>query len=171
MSTIRFSTEIIKSGSRVYIQLPESATKMLPPETMIEGVINFFPFRVELKNGQFEVNKTLEKAAKLNAGEAVPVEITRVGDEPEVRVPADLSEALKTSKVASDQWNKITPMARRDWVLSICTVKKQETRIGRIEKTIDMLEHGKGRVCCFPGIGWIMKGNEEAGIWLKLKSR
>lgn len=168
MQTIRFNTELIKSGNRVYVQLPESVTKKLPQETMIEGIINFFPFRVELKDGQSEVNKTLQSASKINDEDTIPVEITRVGDEPEVRVPTDLSKALKTSKVATDQWKKITPMARRDWVLSICTVKKEETRVGRIKKTIDMLEHGKGRVCCFPGIGWIMKGNEEAGIWLKL---
>ena len=156
-----------KIESKGLLTLPRSASAKLPSRdvTMVEGTINGFPFRAALEpdgNGShwLRINKALQGAAGADVGDTVTVEITRVGEEPECRVPADLRKALEAAPPALDVFTRITPMARRDWVLSIISVKQEETRKRRLEMTCDMLASGKRRPCCFPGINWRRKDSD-----------
>lgn len=181
-STIRFSAKLLqpkaneKTGSWT-LTLPKNASAKLPSRgrTMAEGTINSSPFRAALEpngNGShwLRVNKTMRDAAGVDA-DTVMVEITRAGEEPEVRVPIDLRKALAAAPLAQAGWEDITPLARRDWIFSISSAKQPETRRRRIEKACDMLASGKRRLCCFPGIKWIMKKNAKScGMWLPLAS-
>jgi Bacteriocin-protection, YdeI or OmpD-Associated/Domain of unknown function (DUF1905) len=182
-STIRFNAKLFrpktneKGGSWV-LTLPKNASAKLPSRgrTMVEGTINSFPFRAALEpNGKgshlLRVNKILRDAAGADAVDTVTVEITRAGEEPEMRVPMDLRKALAAAPLAQAGWEDITPLARRDWIFSVCSAKQPETRRRRIEKACDMLASGKRRLCCFPGIKWIMKENAKScGMWLPLPS-
>ena len=181
-STIRFSARLVrpqateKIGSWALLILPRNASTKLPSRglTMVEGTINAIPFRAALEpNGKgshwLKVNQALHDAAGADAGDTVTVEITRAGEETELRVPADLRKALAAAPLAQASWADITPMARRDWVFSISTAKLPETRRRRIEKACDMLASGKRRLCCFPGVKWLMKENAKScGMWLPL---
>jgi len=141
---------------------------------MVEGTINAFPFRAALEpNGKgshwLRVNKIMRDAAGGDSVDTVTVEIARAGDEVEIRVPMDLRKALADAPLAKEGWEDITPLARRDWIFSICTAKQPETRRRRIEKACDMLASGKRRLCCFPGIKWLMEKNEKScGMWMAL---
>jgi hypothetical protein len=181
-STIRFNAKLFrpeaseKVGSWAFLTLPKSASAKLPSRgtTMVEGTINSFPFRAALKpngNGshRLTVNKEMHDAAGADADDTVTVEIARAGEEPEIRVPMDLRKALAADPLAQAGWEDITPMARRDWIFSISSAKQPETRRRRIEKACDMLASGKRRLCCFPGIKWLMKKNAKScGMWLPL---
>ena len=181
-SAIRFSAKLFrgkaseKFGSLTFLTLPKSASAQLPSRgvTMVEGTINNFPFRVALNpNGKgshrLTVNKAMHDAAGADANDTVTVEITRAGEEPEIRVPVDLRKALATAPLAQAGWEDITPMARRDWIFSISSAKQPETRRRRIEKACDMLASGKRRLCCFPGIKWLMEKNAKScGMWVPL---
>ena len=160
------------------LTLPKNASAKLPSRgrTMVEGTINSFPFRAALEsngNGShcLRVNKTMRDAAGADAGDTVTVEITRAGEEPETRVPMDLRKALAAVPLAQTGWEDITPMARRDWIFSICSAKQPQTRRRRIEKACDMLASGKRRLCCFPGIKWLMgKNAKSCGMWLPVRN-
>ena len=181
-STIRFSAKLLqpkateKIGSSTLLTLPKGASAKLPSRglTMVEGTINGIPFRAALEpNGKgshwLRVNQAMQDAAGAEAGDTVTVEITRAGAEPEIRVPMDLRQALAATPPAQASWADITPMARRDWIFSITSAKQPETRRRRIEKACDMLASGKRRLCCFPGIKWLMKENAKScGMWLPL---
>jgi Bacteriocin-protection, YdeI or OmpD-Associated/Domain of unknown function (DUF1905) len=180
-STIRFSAKLIprepnEKPTSWTLTLPKNASAKLPSRgsTMVEGAINAFPFRAALEpNGEgshsLSVNKTMRHAAGADSLDTVTVEITRAGDEPEIRVPIDLHKALAAAPLAQAGWDDITPLARRDWIFSITSAKQPETRQRRIEKACDMLASGKRRLCCFPGVKWIMKENEKScGMWLPL---
>ena len=181
-STIRFSAKLFrpkateKVGSWTLLTLPKNASAKLPLRgmTMVEGTINGFPFRAALEpNGKgshwLRVSKAMHDAAGGDAGDAVTVEITRAGDEPQTRVPMDLRKALAAAPLAQALWADITPIARRDWILWISSAKQPETRRHRIEKASAMLASGKRRVCCFGGIKWLMKNHATSGrIWLQL---
>jgi Bacteriocin-protection, YdeI or OmpD-Associated/Domain of unknown function (DUF1905) len=183
-STIRFSAKLFRPeatetiGSSTLLTLPKNASAKLPSRgmTVVEGTINGFPFRAALEpNGKgshwLRVNKTMSDAAGANALDTVTVELARVEEEPEIRVPMDLRKALAAAPSAQAGWENITPMARRDWIFSISSAKQPETRRRRIEKACDMLASGKRRLCCFPGIKWLMKGNAKScGMWLPLPS-
>ena len=181
-TTIRFSARLFrpkateKIGSWVLLTLPKNASAKLPSRgiTMVEGTINGFPFRAALEpNGKgshwLKVNKALHDAAGADAGDAVTVEITRAGEEPETRVPMDLRKALAAAPLAQALWADITPIARRDWILWISSAKQSETRKRRIEKACAMLASGKRRVCCFGGLKWLMKDHPTSSEgWLRL---
>jgi hypothetical protein len=181
-STIRFSAKLFrpesteKIGSWTLLTLPKNASANLPSRgvTMVEGTINGFPFRAGLEpNGKgshwLRVNKALRDAAGADAEDSVTVEITRAGEEPEIRVPIDLRKALAAAPLARALWADITPMTRRDWILWISSAKQPETRRHRIGKACDMLASGKRRVCCFGGINWLRKDYVTAGgTWLPL---
>ena len=178
-STIRFSAKLLqpeKIGSWTILTLPKNASAKLPSRgvMVVEGTINGFPFRAALEpDGKgshgLRVNKAMRDAAGADAGDTVTVEITRVGEEPELRVPMDLREALADAPRARALWVEITPMARRDWILWLSSSKQPETRRSRIEKACDMLASGKRRVCCFGGLNWLRQGHKTAGeTWLPL---
>jgi len=175
-STIRFSARLYrpeateKIGSWILLTLPRNASAKLPSRgmTMVEGTINGFPFRAALEPNAkgshwLRVNKAMQDAAGADAGDTVTVEITRAGEEPELRMPMDLRKALAATPLAQALWAEITPMARRDWILWISSAKQPETRRGRIEKACDMLASGKRRVCCFGGLNWLRKDHAAAG--------
>jgi hypothetical protein len=182
--TIRFTAKLFppkagpKIGSSFLLTLPKNASAKLPSRgvTMVEGTINAFPFRAALEpdgkgSHSLRVNKVMGDGADAEPGDTVTVEIARTGDEPEIRVPVDLRKALAAAPLAQAGWQDITPMARRDWIFSICSAKQPETRVRRIEKACDMLASGKRRLCCFPGIKWLMKENEKScGMWLPLQN-
>jgi len=180
-STIRFTAKLSppKANEKTglwTLTLPKNASAKLPSRgtTTVEGTINAFPFRTALEpNGKgshlLKVNKTMRDGACTNAEDTVTVEIARAGEEPEIRVPMDLRKALAAAPLSKAGWEDITPMARRDWIFSVCSAKQPETRRRRIEKACDMLASGKRRLCCFPGIKWLMKKNETScGMWLPL---
>src|SRR5688572_20725861 len=139
-STIRFSAKLLapktteptfanasagrrKNGSWTLLTLPKNASAKLPSRgmTMVEGIINGFPFRAALEpdgdgSHRLRVSKALQDAAGADVGDTVTVEITRVGEEAEIRVPMDLLKALAAAPRAQALWAEITPMARRDWI-------------------------------------------------------
>ncbi len=84
------------------------------------------------------------------------------------KAPADLRRALASVPKAKAAWEDITPIARRDWIVSIMTAKQKETRVRRIEKAVDMLSSGKRRLCCFPGVKWMMKDPKTREMLKKL---
>src|SRR4051812_33405302 len=179
-STIRFNARLFrprateKIGSPCVLTLPRNTSPKLPARgiTMVEGTINGFPFRAALEpNGKgshsLKVSKALHDAAGADVEDTVTMEITRVGEEAELRVPMDLRKALAAAPRAQVFWAEITPMARRDWILWISSARQPETRKSRIEKACDMLACGKPRVCCFGGLNWLRKDHPTAGeTWL-----
>ena len=151
-STIRFSARLFrpeatnKMEAWTVLTLPKNASAKLPSRgmTMVEGTVNGFPIRAALEpNGKgshwLRVNQAMQDAAGADAGDTVTVEITRTGEEPEIRVPMDLRKALAAAPLAQALWAAITPMARRDWILWISSAKQPETRTIRIGKACDML--------------------------------
>lgn len=179
-TTIRFNARLAaqKPGAAPYLQLPKTAIAKLPSPgtTMVEGTIDGFPFRAPLESGAentcaLKLSKALQIATRANAGETVVVELTRVGDEPEVRVPLDLITALKAAAKARALWREITPMARREWVRWVISPRQSETRDRHIEAACDMLAKGKRRPCCFPGINFVTKDHVSPNeTWLPLSS-
>jgi hypothetical protein len=167
--TIRFSARL----EEPLLPLPKAASAKLPRgPVVVEATINGFPFRAALegKGGHgLKVNPIMLAAAGAGMGDTVTVEITRVGEEAETRVPADLREALAAAPRAQATWDANTPNARQNWILWLSSGKLEETRLIRIKKACSMLGAGKKRVCCFGGLTWLRKDHKTAGEnWLPL---
>lgn len=156
MSTIRFETVPVRIGDWTILKLPEKASAKLPSRgmTLIEGTINGFHSKVVLEpDGKgshwFRVDSTLGKAANINAGDGVTIEVEPSKAWPEPDAPVDLKKALKSDPQANAFWTDITPMARWDWLRWIRSTKNPETRQKRIEVALSKLKAGDRRPCCF----------------------
>ena len=66
-------------------------------------------------------------------------------------LPADLRAALAAAPAARTAWERITPLARNEWICWDITVKQPATRKNHIERTVAELQEGKRRPCCWMG--------------------
>lgn len=66
-------------------------------------------------------------------------------------LPLDFRNSLISDAMALETWEKITPLARNEWICWIESAKKIETRSKRIEWGCSNLSEGKRRPCCWPG--------------------
>lgn len=181
-TTVRFSGSLTRrddeGGSGSLLNMPRelSAELSFRGTTMVEGTIDSFPFRAALESvgddgHRLRIGKAVQDAAGAHEGELVMVEITRVDEEPEIRVPLDLLEAIEAAPQVQALWEEITPMARREWIRWVASAKQEETRARRIEVGIDKLRKGMRRPCCFPGLNWVTKDLVTAEeTWLPLPS-
>lgn len=67
------------------------------------------------------------------------------------KLPADLRTALAASPTALAAWERITPLARNEWICWVTTVKQADTRKKHLVRTIAELQQGKRRPCCWMG--------------------
>ena len=170
-SKIRFQAKLLRpaegasDNSWTFLTLPASASAKLPTRSMtaVEGTINGVAFQAVLEpDGQkshwLKVQRKLSRAAGVEAGDLVSLEIAPAAEEPEPEVPADFGKALAAAEPkARTVWSDITPIARRDWIQWITSAKQEETRVRRVKNACEMLASGKRRVCCFDRSGFYSK--------------
>jgi uncharacterized protein YdeI (YjbR/CyaY-like superfamily) len=66
-------------------------------------------------------------------------------------MPTNLQKVLDSSAELKTAWDKITPLARNEWICWVTIVKQEKTRLEHLERIkIELLE-GKKRPCCWPG--------------------
>jgi len=66
-------------------------------------------------------------------------------------LPADLEAMLAAEPAALAMWERITPLARNEWICWVQSVKRPETRLKHVEQARSNLSDGKRRPCCWPG--------------------
>ena len=66
-------------------------------------------------------------------------------------VPKDLRVVLEKNADVLELWNKLTPLARDEWICWVTIVKKAETRAEHLVRLTEELRDGKRRPCCWPG--------------------
>ncbi len=66
-------------------------------------------------------------------------------------LPPDLQEALLSDPEALSLWEKLTPLARNEWICWTISVKKPETRKEHVERVCTELKEGIRRPCCWIG--------------------
>ncbi len=67
------------------------------------------------------------------------------------RVPGDLKSALLGNDDVLAIWNKLTPLARNEWICYITIAKTAKTRGEHLARMSGDLRKGKKRPCCWPG--------------------
>lgn len=156
MPKIHFETKPFTINSWTILQLPQSASTQLPSrgQVMVEGTINGFPFQTPLEpDGKgshwFRIDDKLNKTIGAKAGDKLRLEIEPSKQWPEPEIPADIQKALATDSEAYTLWEKVTPMARREWIRWIRSTGREETRKKRIEVALSKMRNGERRPCCW----------------------
>jgi hypothetical protein len=76
---------------------------------------------------------------------------TIIDDSSTHKLPDDLKTALASSPKSVAAWEKITPLARNEWICWTVSVKQQKTRQDHIKRAVNELAEGKRRPCCWIG--------------------
>jgi uncharacterized protein YdeI (YjbR/CyaY-like superfamily) len=84
------------------------------------------------------------------------------------KVPEDLRKALASNPDVLEKWNKLTPLARNEWICWVTIVKKPETRKEHINRLREDLLEGKKRPCCWPGCPHRRPGTKK---WFERKKK
>ena len=67
------------------------------------------------------------------------------------KLPGDLKKAVSANAMALAAWMDITPLARNEFICWVEDAKQEKTRERRIRRTVEELEEGMRRPCCWPG--------------------
>lgn len=156
MATIRFISTPYKIKNWTILRLPKDASMQLPSrgQVMVTGTINGHEFQTPLEpDGDwghwFRIDDKLGKSAGVKAGDTVTLEIEPIKDWPEPEVPADIQKGLAAHSETSAMWQKITPLARWEWIRWIRGTNQSETRTKRIEVARSKMKSGERRPCCW----------------------
>ena len=84
------------------------------------------------------VPKVFREAAGIKAGEKITVTIEKDTAKRTVELPPDLAEALKKNDL-TDVFSKLSYTHQKEYVNAINEAKKEETRLKRIERTIELV--------------------------------
>jgi len=66
-------------------------------------------------------------------------------------LPKDLRAALIDNATGIEAWQDITPLARNEFICWVEDAKQDKTRERRIQRTVEELNEGQRRPCCWPG--------------------
>ena len=92
------------------------------------------------------VPKVFRDAANIKAGETITVTMEKDSEKRTVEVPKDFADALKKADL-TEVFSKMSFTHQKEYVRAIIEAKKEETRIRRIEKSIEQLISKKKYLC------------------------
>jgi Domain of unknown function (DUF1905)/Bacteriocin-protection, YdeI or OmpD-Associated len=155
-SAINFEAKVSKVNDWIILRLPHIASIKLPSrgQVMVKGTINDFEFQTALepdgRGGHWlNIDKNMQKAAGLKVGDTPTLSIESTKDWPEPEIPKDVQDGIVDNAKTHDLWERVTPMARWEWLRWIGSTNNSETRERRIEVSCSKLLNGLRRPCCF----------------------
>ncbi len=76
---------------------------------------------------------------------------------------ADLRSAIQSDPDALALWQGLTPLGRNEFICWVEDAKQPATRQRRIQRTIEEMQEGKKRPCCWSGC--IHRTDKAPGRW------
>ncbi len=154
---IRFETALCTIDDTVLVRLPEAASGRLPSRgqvavhASIEGHAFDSVVEPDGRRGHWlRIDEVLRRATGVEPGDTVGLRLEVAPEWPEPEIPDDLAAALaEAPERIRGIWDDITPMARWEWVRWVQATRNPDTRRRRVEVSLDKMDHGKRRPCCF----------------------
>jgi hypothetical protein len=136
-------------GTWTYLDIPVEVMTNFGSkgQVKVRGTINSHPFRGSaMPHGDgshyLVVNQAIRDAIDATLGDLVQVAIQEDQEERKVNLPKDLKAALQTNSQVALIFNQLSYSHQKQYVEWIESAKKAETRLTRINKTIQMLPEG-----------------------------
>lgn len=133
-------------GGGAYVEIPfdveaEFGSKRPKVKAEIEGI----PYRGTLVRMGTECHilgilKDIREQSGKDIGEAVRVTLEADTEERTVEVPAELAAVFTKDKALRKAFESLSFTHRREYVNYILEAKKEETRLRRVEKVVEMLK-------------------------------
>lgn len=151
-SAISFTAVPESVNGVVLVRLPADASAALPSrgQVAVTGTLDGEPFDTVVEPDGRRGHWIRLHDSATDSGRAVEIDLTVADEWPEPAVPDDLAQALDGApEHIRDVWEDITPMARWEWVRWVGATRSEETRAKRVGVSLDKMDHGKRRPCCF----------------------
>lgn len=148
MTTQRFTTTIVKSGSRTFIAIPFNPNDVwgVKQRHHISGSINGAAVRgsLGLDGTQFflPLGDAWRRDTGLSVGASVDVVLSPEGPQSE-QLSADVAAALDAEPQAKTFFESLATFYRNNYIKWIENAKRPETRAARIEEMIRLLKAGQ----------------------------
>jgi hypothetical protein len=150
---VRFEAILQPEGSSTFVVVPdEIGTRIgVKGRTSVVGTLNGHPFKNQVMPYGLEggakalfmpVNNAVRKAiGAIAAGDTGVFELERdeASRSKEVRLPAELEQALSADDSLRAAWDAQSPSRRRDDAEHIAEAKRPETRAGRLAELVGRL--------------------------------
>jgi hypothetical protein len=154
---IRFEAGVSAIDDTVLVRLPTDASAALPSrgQVAVHATVGGHPFDTVVepdgRRGHWvRLGDDIRETAGVEPGDTAEVTLEVADEWPEPEVPDDLAGALSAAPDGiRATWDDITPMARWEWVRWVQATRNPDTRRRRVEVSIDKLDHGRRRPCCF----------------------
>lgn len=62
-----------------------------------------------------------------------------------------MQEGLYSDDTLAENWNKLTELARNEWICWVTIAKRDATQNKRLQRLFEEVKNGKKRPCCWPG--------------------
>ena len=99
--------------------------------------------RMGSPNHMLLVLKEIREKIGKSFGDEVVVELEEDLEPRQVDVPADLQQALQANPKAQDFFNRLSYSHQREYVRWVTEAKRDQTRMDRVQRTIELLTQGK----------------------------
>jgi hypothetical protein len=152
----KFKTKIVSIGpsgawSELQVQFDVEKEWGSRARVSVKGTINGFAFRSSIfPDGEgghtMMVNKAMKEGGKAAAGDTVIVEMEPDTRPRTITLPKGFKAALARSAKARAVFESFSPSHRRAYVDWITQAKRDETRVARITKAIEMIAAGKKKM-------------------------
>ena len=136
-------------GGGAFVEMPfdvekEFGSKRPKVKAMIEGV----PYRGTLTRMGTDchilgIRKEIRDQVSKTFGDELTITVEPDTELRAVEAPAELKKAFRTEKEAKALFEKLSYTHQKEYVTWINEAKKEETRLNRVAKTIEMLRQGK----------------------------
>lgn len=142
---MKIKTKIIQTGNNTGIEVNESILDQLGggKKPLVLVTLNNYSYRsaVGKMGAKYMISLSAEnrKNAQVKGGDILEIGLELDKAPRTVEVPADFQKALDKNKIAKSNFEKLAPSKKKAMVLSITEAKAIETRLRRIEKSIDSL--------------------------------
>jgi hypothetical protein len=138
-----YQTTIFREGMMCAIPVPFDPKPVFgKTRAPVKVTLNKYTFRSTIsKYGEdhwIPFRKSNREAAGLEGTETLKVTLELDEDKREVTPPADFVKALKKAK-AWDAWTSLSFTHQREHVEALEQAKKPETRVRRLEKSVEMI--------------------------------
>ncbi|HMG17043.1 MAG TPA: YdeI/OmpD-associated family protein [Saprospiraceae bacterium] len=144
-----FHTTILQSGKTATgIEVPPEIVEQLNggKKPLVVMTINGYTYRnaIAVMGGKYMVGVSAEirKAANVEGGDKVEINIAMDTEVRTVEIPAELQKALDANPIAKMKFEALSNSKKKFLVIPINEAKTNETKQKRIEKAINLMVNG-----------------------------
>ena len=142
---IKYKTTIVQTGNNTGIHVPETILEKLNggKKPLVKVTLNGYTYRsaVGKMADKFMISLSTEnrKNADVKGGDTLEVTVKLDTEPRTVELPIELQAAFSKNKTAKAAFEKLAPSKKKAIVLLVTEAKTEETKLKRIEKSMNDL--------------------------------